>query len=134
MRFFTLSLLVTVLLVGCGTQQPVYHDNSDMEVSVVLRSVHRCSRISPEIEIFNPPANTANFEVILQDRTDVDRMHGGGVWRNDGSGIIPEGALNRHYVGACPPAGTSRSYQYVVKALDSQQNTLVTRHYIFEQE
>ena len=130
MRFA--CLLVTLILAGCASHQET--GDPGMEVSVVLRAVHRCSRISPEIEVFNAPPATTRFDVSLEDRTDPRRVHGGGSWANDGSGIIPEGGLTRHYMGACPPAGTSRSYQYVVRAMDVNNQPLATRHYIFEQE
>lgn len=124
-------LLLAMLLPACSTRQD---SEGGMEVSAVLRSVHRCSRISPEIDIVNAPAGTASFEVVLQDRSDPRRFHGGGSWKNDNTGIIPEGALNKHYMGACPPAGTSRSYQYVVTAVDVNKQPLIVRTYIFEQE
>lgn len=127
-----MTLLVVLLLAGCAAQQS--SDGSSMEVSAVLRSVHRCSRISPEIEVYNPPAGTVSFDVRLEERGNPRSMHGGGTWKNDGSGVIPEGALMRHYQGACPPAGVSRSYQYVVTALDVNNEPLAVRHYIFEQE
>ena len=124
-------LLPSFFLAGCASRQG---GTDDMEVSAVIRSVHRCSRISPEINIANPPAGTVNYDVVLQDRADPRRYHGGGRWRHDGSGVIPEGGLTKHYMGACPPAGTSRSYQYVVTARDVNNQPLMTRNYIFEQE
>lgn len=124
-------LLLAMLLPACS-----FRDNPEggMEVSAVLRSVHRCSRISPEINIANAPAGTAAFDVVLQDRADPRRYHGGGSWKNDNTGVIPEGALTKHYMGACPPAGTSRSYQYVVTAMDVNNQPLTVRTYVFEQE
>lgn len=120
-----------MLLPACSSRE---NPEAGMEVSAVLRSIHRCSRISPEISIVNAPADTAAFDVVLQDRADPRRYHGGGVWKNDNSGVIPEGALNKHYMGACPPAGTSRSYQYVVTAMDVNNQPLTVRTYVFEQE
>ncbi len=131
MRFLLFSLMVMCFFSGCAIMQD---SDDDMQVSAVIRSVHRCSRISPEIEIYNIPKDTMRFEVSLQDRADLSRIHGGGMWNNDESGIIPEGALTRHYMGACPPEGESRSYQYVVKALASDGRVLEENKYIFEQE
>lgn len=127
-------LFLALLLAGCVANSPAGERGGNMEVSAVLRSVHRCSRISPEIGIYNPPPDAARFDVRLEDRNDPRNVHGGGTWKHDGTGVIPEGALNRHYRGACPPAGQSRSYQYVVTALDADDRPLATRHYIFEQE
>ncbi len=131
MRLLLLSLMVTFLLPGCAVMQ---ESSDDMQVSAVIRSVHRCSRISPEIEIYNIPKDAKTFEVSLQDRADLSRIHGGGNWNNDDTGIIPEGALTRHYMGACPPEGESRSYQYVVKAFAADGRLLDENKYIFEQE
>ena len=124
-------LLAVLMLSGCASRQG---SEGGMEATADLRSLHRCSRISPEISVVNAPAGTASFDVLLQDRTDPRRHHGGGVWKNDGTGTIPEGALNKHYMGACPPPGTSRSYQYVVTARDVNNQPLTTVNYIFEQE
>ncbi len=132
MHILLLIMLTTVFFTGCASQQ--FEDGNDMDVTAVIRSIHRCSRISPEIEVYNAPLETARFDVTLEDRSDPSRIHGGGSWPNDGSGSIPEGALTRHYMGACPPANTSRSYQYVVKAIDVNNKVLVIRNYIFEQE
>ncbi len=131
MRFLLLILMITFLLPGCASMQG---SEEDMQLLVTIRDVHRCSRISPEIELYNIPKNTNVFEVSLQDRSDLSRIHGGGIWKNDDTGIIPEGALIRHYIGACPPADESRSYQYVVKALSTDGLVLTESKYVFEQE
>ncbi len=132
MRFLLLSMLGIFFLSGCGaTQEP----RSDMDVYADISEVHRCSRISPEIEVSDFPEDTIRFEVSLQDRADFSRVHGGGSWKNDGSGIIPEGALTRHYQGACPPEDDdSRSYQFVVKAVGENGRILDENKYIFEQD
>ncbi len=82
-------------------------------------SMHRCSRVSPEIVVRDIPANTDEFVVRLIEDDAQERFCGGGSWRNDGSGIIPEGALTQHYQGPCPPAGRTRSYHYVVSAMEN---------------
>lgn len=125
-------MLCLFLVLGCAASQPP--SPFTMEVDVILRSVHRCSRISPEIRIFGIPPDTAHFDVQLEDRTAPRTLHGGGVWKNDGSGSIPEGALTRHYIGACPPAGMSRSYQYVIIAQDVNNVPLAARIFVFEQD
>lgn len=130
MRFGYALCAGLMLLAGCATQQP---QPGAMEVSVSLSSMHRCSRISPEITVVNYPSGTANFDVLLQDRMDARKMHGGGIWPNDGSGVIPEGGLTRHYMGPCPSGG-AREYQYRVRALDAQGNVLGSTMYIFVQE
>ncbi len=109
-----------------------------MEISVDFRDEHRCSRISPEIEIPAPPQGTETFLVSLEDVDDGNRLHGGGAWDpnnslNDGV-VIVEGALTKYYTGPCPPANESRVYQYVVKALDVNKQLLGVGKYTFLQE
>jgi hypothetical protein len=41
----------------------------------------------------------------------------------DPSGIIPAGALKDGYNGPCPPDG-SHTYEFTVKALDANEDTL----------
>lgn len=127
-----LLFLCALLMCGCAVGQS--SPPSGMDVDVILRAVHRCSRISPEIHIFGVPDQTASFDVRLEDRSNPRKFHGGGTWKNDGTGIIPEGALTRHYIGACPPAGTPRSYQYVVIAQDVNNVPLSARIFVFEQD
>lgn len=123
---------VLLLLSGCGSRQT--GESEGMDATVALRAVHRCSRISPEIDVVNYPVATDRFEVRLEDRTDPRKFHGGGSWKNDGTGIIPEGALMQHYLGPCPPAGSERSYQYVITAVDAEGHPLMAKHLIFTQE
>lgn len=128
-------LLCFVFLSGCAASQPpATPSSSNMDVDVILRSVHRCSRISPEIRVQDAPAGTHHFDVRLEDRSDAHKIHGGGTWKNDGTGIIPEGVLTRYYLGACPPAGKSRTYQYVVIAQDVNNMPLAARIFVFEQD
>ncbi len=141
MRFLPVALLGTALLAGCGgnpTPPAPTHVAQNMEVSVDLQDVHRCSRISPEIEIPYPPQGTDSFLVNLEDVDDGYRTHGGGSWELQGNledgAIIAEGALTKYYTGPCPPASQSRVYQYVVKALDVNKKTLSVGTYTFLQE
>jgi hypothetical protein len=110
---------------------------SGMSVNVDLREIHRCSRISPEITVEDAPGNTEHFNVRLVEfgRAEEDRFLGSGIWLNDGSGIIPEGALTKHYRGPCPPSGQSKEYAFIVSAMSkgSIQPTVV-RVYRFTQE
>ena len=130
MRFFV--LLLALLLPACAGVEPL--DRSGMEISVNLRDEHRCSRISPEIEVSGYPADTASFAVILEEQGNPSASHGGGSWYNDNTGIIPEGALMQYYRGACPPKGTMRTYQYVVTAYDGNNQPIAKARYVFEQE
>lgn len=132
-RLFVPALLVILLLPACAAQKT--EQKQGMSITVTLRDVHRCSRISPEILVADMPAGTQSFDVRLVEYGEQERFFGGGSWANDGSGIIPEGGLTRHYRGPCPPAGQSRDYAFVVSAMskDSMQ-PLAVRLYRFTQE
>ena len=130
-----LFLLTALCLCACARGTAPL-DNSGMEINVHLRDMHRCSRISPEIEVTGYPADTTMFEVALEETGKQPRRvnHGGGSWHNDGTGIIPEGALLNYYRGACPPNGQVRTYQYVVTAYGVNKKPLAKARYAFKQE
>ncbi len=140
MRFLPLALLGAAFLVACGgdpTPPSPQKIEKNMEISVNLHDLHRCSRISPEIEIPSPPQGVKSFEISLKDMEDTQRNHGGGVWEPNSiqdDVIIVEGALTKYYTGPCPPADQSRAYQYVVKALDVNKHLLGVGTYTFMQD
>lgn len=109
-----------LLLSGCGAKEPAPSRDDNMEVSVDFREIHRCSRISPEITVAYAPKGTKFYDVRLIEYGDTDRFLGGGQWREDGSGLIPEGALTRHYTGPCPPKDREVEFAYVVSAMESE--------------
>ncbi len=139
MRFLPYAFLSMLLLTACGKGYvpPAPDLSRELEVSVDLNDTHRCSRISPEIEIDSPPKGTVSFDVTLEDTTKSGPMHGGGNYEYSGgrTAVIPEGALTRYYTGPCPPAADNgRIYQYVVKALDVKKRVIGIGTYAFEQE
>ena len=73
---------------------------------------------------------------LMEFTSDSQEMFlGGGLWNNDGTGIIPEGGLTRHYRGPCPPSGQSREYAFVVAAMSRQSmQPLSVRIFRFTQE
>lgn len=99
------ALCAALLLPACAAKEDGGDAPNDMTISVSLRDVHRCSRISPEIQLANAPADADYFDVRLVEYTgdSQELFLGGGSWDNDGSGVIPEGGLTRHYRGPCPP-------------------------------
>lgn len=126
--------MTVLLLPACSSKQTDAQDG-DMNVSVTLRDMHRCSRLSPEILVSAIPAGTEYFDVRLLEYGTVDRIFGGGTWDNDASGVIPEGTLTRHYRGPCPPDGQSRDYSFVVSAMRKGDiQPLAVRLYRFTQE
>lgn len=103
-----------------GKDSPSPRANEAMTIAVDFREIHRCSRISPEITVAYAPKGTKFYDVRLVELGERDRLLGGGTWREDGSGLIPEGAMTRYYTGPCPPADRRVEYMYVVTAMESE--------------
>lgn len=135
-RALMLPLLFAVLLLAaCAAKEEDSVREEGMILSVDVREVHRCSRLSPEITVAYAPRGTKFYDVRLIEYGEEERFLGGGTWVEDGSGVIPEGALTRHYRGPCPPSGTNRDYAYVVSAMESETSQpLAVRLYRFTQE
>lgn len=122
-RFAKCLLIAAVCLCGpcaCADKNVVEEPEETMTVNVDFGEVHRCSRISPEITVAYAPKGTKFYDVRLVENGEQERFLGGGRWNEDGSGIIPEGALTRHYMGPCPPRDKSIEYTYVVTAMESE--------------
>lgn len=117
LRFCVIAMGL-LLLNACAKHQDI-EPEEDMAIAVDFGEVHRCSRISPEITIKDPPAGTRFYDVRLVEEGKTDRFLGGGIWNEDGSGIIPEGALTRHYTGPCPAANEVTTFVYVVSAMEA---------------
>ena len=131
------ALCAALLLPACAAKEDGGDAPNDMTISVSLRDVHRCSRISPEIQLANAPADADYFDVRLVEYTgdSQELFLGCGSWDNDGSGVIPEGGLTRHYRGPCPPTGSPRDYAFVVSAMHrGNMQPLSVRIYRFTQE
>ena len=130
------ALCAALLLPACSSKEPEAA-SSGMTITVNLRDVHRCSRISPEITVIQAPNGTDYFDVRLVEYAgDAQELFlGGGLWNNDDSGSIPEGGLTRHYRGPCPPAGQARDYAFVVVAMSrGSMQPLAVRLHRFTQE
>lgn len=121
-------------ITGCGW----FHDEppreEGMSISVDFRDVHRCSRISPEITVTDAPKGTKFYDVRLMEyANNGERILGGGQWPAESGGVIPEGALTRHYMGPCPSG--SEEYAYIVAAeTDEHSQPLAVRLYRFRPE
>lgn len=115
------ALPAMLLLGACASRdEPAAPIEENMQVSVDFREIHRCSRISPQITVAYAPKGTKFFDVRLVELGDTERFLGGGKWNMDGTGVIPEGALTRHYTGPCPPRDRETEYAYIVSAMDSE--------------
>lgn len=122
--FLSLSITGATLTGGCSLldsgSDAATADSEQNSMSIDVKysdNMHRCSRVSPEINVQNIPEGTDTFMVRLIEVDTQERFCGGGNWRNDGSGVIPEGALTQHYQGPCPQTGKSSTYHYVVSAM-----------------
>ncbi|MDO5483786.1 MAG: MbtF [Desulfovibrionaceae bacterium] len=134
-RLLLPALCLALLLPACASRDDGV-EPTGMTISVTLRDVHRCSRLSPEIMVENAPQGTTSYQVrLLEYRQDGERFLGGGTWKEDGTGVIPEGALTQYYRGPCPAQGQSGEYGFVVAAYGSNAvQPLSVRLYQFTQE
>ena len=134
-RLFLITLCSALLAGGCSSKE-VDTAPEGMTLSVNLRDVHRCSRLSPEIHVENVPQGTRSYQVrLLEYHAEGEKLLGGGVWEEDGSGIIPEGALTEFYRGPCSQQGQSGRYGFVVSAYGQDRvQPLMVRVFQFSQE
>lgn len=123
LRNFILALIV-VAVTGCAGIK-VSPDTVLLDVSFSWKDTKRCTNISPEIVIANYPAETKSFKIKLKDRDAPNWNHGGGEYVNDGSGVVPAGALKSGYNGPCPPSGSHR-YVFYVNAINEDGMTIGT--------
>ncbi len=120
------SLLAIMCLVACAGQETETQQPEDMIISVDFLERHLCSRVSPEITVAYAP------NVRLVEQGETERFMGGGSWPEDGSGLIPEGALTRHYQGPCPPKNKRTEYAFVIAAMEKENSQpLAVRLYKF---
>ncbi len=115
-------ILCLAFISSCAGKDTPEADEDKFTISVDFREIHRCSRISPEITVAYAPVGTKFYDVRLVENVDNGRLLGGGTWPEDGSGLIPEGALTRHYSGPCPPRDRKTEYMYVVSAMEEGSN------------
>lgn len=125
-------LIMAALLPGCAEKSGEPEPEESMQVSVDFREIHLCSKISPEITVAYAPRGTKFYDVRLMEEGSGERYLGGGSWQEDGTGLIPEGALTRHYTGPCPPKDRRVQYVYAITAMESEYGQpLETRLYRF---
>ena len=122
----TVMVVAAVLTIGCAKKP----EAELPKLTVLALALEHCSRNSPELRIGNVPAGTASFEVSLRDLNATADMHGGGRYRNDGTGVIPEGALVNRYVGTCSRDSLHR-YEFAVLAIDASGKALASGVHAF---
>ena len=134
---FSCVLLGSSLLAGCAASNtPDEPEGTRVEVNFGDR--HRCSRISPEITVYNPPRGTSYYEVrVSLVGSSPERYIGGGRWvfgglNSDGADIIPEGGLLNMYRSPCPSNLSEKTYRYTVYCMskDSSQPLAISDYLI----
>ncbi len=132
-RVLCCGLLSALCLAGCSANSS--NPAEGMSVMVNFDDMHRCSRISPEITIYNAPRGTAYYEIRLTQVSTGIYLGGGTVsysgLNSDGVDVIPMGVL-RSYRGPCPSQGESaseRRFTYSVAATDRAGNRLAVSNY-----
>ena len=78
--------------------------------------VRACGRTSPAFTIQDAPKGTESLRFMMRDEDAPNFQHGGSTIPYNGSGRVPEGAIE--YIGPCPPAGTLHRYVWTIEALD----------------
>jgi phosphatidylethanolamine-binding protein (PEBP) family uncharacterized protein len=59
---------------------------------------------------------------VMIDKDAPNFRHGGSTIPYNGSGRVPEGAID--YIGPCPPTGTTHRYLWTIEALDRSGKTI----------
>ena len=118
--FKWLTVLSLILIFICPASQA---GEVRLGVGFSWEGITECSDYSPEIRVSSVPREARSFRVLLENLDDPSAYHGGGMVDNDGSGIIPAGALTRDYRGPCP-SGEAHRYRFTVYALDGFSKTI----------
>src|SRR5580704_13721927 len=92
----------------CTKRRPSVHASHGRESA--------CGRTSPAFTIDDAPKETESLRFMMNDKDAPNFRHGGSTVPYNGSGRVPEGAID--YIGPCPPAGTSHRYVWTIEALD----------------
>ncbi len=85
-----------------------------------------CREASPNFQLQDVPAGTVNLQFAM---TDIDKPsfhHGGGTVGYRGQPEVPCGAFASGFVGPAPPPGEVHTYEFNIKALDSNGAVLAT--------
>jgi len=119
MKGYVYCIMALSLVLGACVGEKVSPNAVALGVDFSWENTKKCTSVSPAIRVSGVPDGTKSFKVRLVDLDKTSWNHGGGTVANDGSGVIPAGALKSGYNGPCPPSGSHR-YKFIVKALDAQ--------------
>lgn len=127
--FALVLLLLVTFPLGCGKKTvrekiDIPKGAAVMQIDFSWDGIEACEHHSPEIKVAGIPAGTVKFKVRLEDVNRPAWNHGGGEAANDGSGIIPAGALTVGYNGPCPPPEKRHKYEFLVLAVDDADQTI----------
>jgi phosphatidylethanolamine-binding protein (PEBP) family uncharacterized protein len=98
------------------------HEASAFNARFSWSGIRACDRTSPAFTIHDAPTGTESLRFTMNDKDAPNFQHGGSVIPYNGSGRVPEGAID--YVGPCPPADTIHRYVWMIEALDKSGKIL----------
>lgn len=79
---------------------------------------------SPAFTLRAVPKGTAKIEFSMTDLDKRDFNHGGGTVTYKGQSSVPCGAFNSGFNGPSPPPGQIHTYEFDIKAVGSNGETL----------
>jgi phosphatidylethanolamine-binding protein (PEBP) family uncharacterized protein len=92
------------------------HEASAFSAHFSWSGIKACGRTSPAFTIDDAPKGTESLRFMMNDTDAPNFRHGGSTIPYNGSGRVPEGAID--YIGPCPPAGATHRYIWTIEALD----------------
>ena len=98
------------------------HEASAFSARFSWSGIKACGRTSPAFTIDDAPKETESLRFMMNDKDAPNFRHGGSTIPYNGSGRVPEGTI--HYIGPCPPAGTTHRYVWTIEALDRSGKTI----------
>ena len=81
---------------------------------------------SPSFSFQGVPKGTTKLEFQMSDLDKPDYRHGGGTVAYHGKGSIPCDAFTSSFNGPAPPYGQVHTYQFEIKAIGANGQTLAT--------
>jgi phosphatidylethanolamine-binding protein (PEBP) family uncharacterized protein len=111
MRQLPQALGFSALLVLTST-----YEASAFSASFSWSGIRACGRTSPGFTIHDAPKGTESLRFMMNDKDAPNFQHGGSTIPYNGSGRVPEGAID--YIGPCPPTGTIHRYVWTIEAVD----------------
>jgi hypothetical protein len=93
-----------------------------MSVKFSWAGYQACGSGSPAFNVSDLPRGTTRLAFKMVDQNVSSYPHGGGTVAYDGAREIPAGAFS--YKGPCPPSGQQHTYEWTVRALDTNGKVL----------